>query len=345
MIRLRDRTEARVSVDDLADTLPSPPTAADPRFAGEIADGRLALMFACCHPVLPRTSQVALTLKTVSGFDVREIARALLSTEATVAQRLVRAKRTLAEAGVPFEIPGPKALEPRLSAVLDVLYLIFGEGHAATAGPDLTRPDLCAEAIELATVLLDCPAAATPETEALAALMCFHAARLPARTDPVGEILTLEHQDRALWDRSLIAQGFRHLDRAASGDRITAFHLQAAIAAAHAAADVFEATDWPGVAALYGHLVAIDPAPMTRLNAAVAVAMAEGPSAGLAVLDTLPATPDLARHHLRHAVEGDLRLRTGDRAGAAASFRRALEFAGSEPEKRFLRGRLAAAQA
>lgn len=337
------RDATAVPVEALAETLATPDAAPDPRFAGEIADDRLSLIFACCHPALARPSRVALTLKTVCGFGVREIARAFLSTEPTVAQRLVRAKRTLAEAEVGFEIPAPADLPARLGSVLEVVYLIFAEGHGATEGPDLVRPDLCAEAIGLVTLLLSNPVTATAEGHALAALMCLHAARLPARTDSVGEILTLEHQDRALWDRRLIARGFRHLEASASGDRLTPYHLQAAIAAAHAAAPDFERTDWEAVTGHYDALAAIDPSPVVMLNAAVAHAMLAGPAAGLARL--AEAAEGLERHHLRHSVEGDLRLRAGDRAGAAGCFARALELAGSEPERRFLRGRIAAVQA
>jgi RNA polymerase sigma-70 factor, ECF subfamily len=330
-----------VPVDDLADTLAAPQTSGDPRFVGEIGDERLELMFACCHPVLARPSRVALTLKTVCGFAVPEIARAFLSTEPTIAQRLVRAKRTLGEAKIGFEIPGPADLPARLGSVLEVVYLIFGEGHGATEGPDLTRPGLCAEAIDLVSLLLANPVTATHEAHALAALMCLHAARLPARTDAVGEILTLEHQDRTLWDRGLVARGFRHLDASAGGDRVTSYHHQAAIAATHAAASSFAATDWAAVAAHYDALATLDPSPVVTLNAAVAHAMADGPDAGLAWLaDT---GDDLDRHHLRHAVEGELRMRAGDAAGAVACFRRARALAGSEPERRFLAGRLVAA--
>jgi RNA polymerase sigma-70 factor, ECF subfamily len=306
-----------------------------------IPDERLGLMFACCHPALALEAQVPLTLRLVGGLTVPEIARALLLPEATVAQRLVRAKRKVRVSGIPIAEPAPDALPARLQAVLAVLYLVFNEGYAATAGGELVREDLAEQAIRLARVVcLLLPD--EPEPAGLLALMLLQHSRRAARVGAGGELVLLEAQDRTRWDRAAIAEALPLVDRALTlGRRPGPYALQAAIAAVHARAARAEATDWRQIALLYGELANVLPTPVVTLNRAVAIAMADGPAAGLALVDALAAGGALDDYHLLHAARADLLRREGRRAEAAAAYERALELATNEAERRFLAARLA----
>lgn len=307
---------------------------------GAAGDDELAMVFMCCHPALPRAGRVALTLKTVGGFGVEEIAAALLARPDAVAQRLVRVKRQIRDEGVPLELPPEREMAARLPAVLEVLYLLFNEGYAAHAGESLVRAELCGEAIRLARLLADQPRTALPATHALLALFLFQASRLPARRDDAGDLLLLDEQDRSLWDRWLIAEGMWHLGRSAEGAQVSAYHVEAAIAAAHAAAPDAESTDWLRVLRLYDDLLAMKPSPVVALNRAVALAMVEGPDAGIRALEALRGEAALARYHLLPAALGALSLRAGRPAEAAQHYREALALQCSEPERRFLERRL-----
>jgi RNA polymerase sigma-70 factor, ECF subfamily len=300
-----------------------------------IPDERLRLVFTCCHPALAPEAQIALTLKLVGGLTTQEIARAFLLSEATVAQRLVRAKRKVRAAGIPFRVPADHDLPDRLRTVLAVIYLVFNEGYSATGGDELTRPDLMAEAIRLGGILAALMPD-EPEVLGLEALMMLHAARSDARTSADGDLVLLEDQDRTLWDSDRIARGVALLDRAIALRRPGPYQVQAAIAALHAEADRPEETDWPQIAALYGGLAVYQPSPVVELNRAVAVAMADGPGAGLALLDDLP----LDGYHLYHAARADLLRRLGRPADAQAAYRRAHELATNERERAFISRRL-----
>jgi RNA polymerase sigma-70 factor (ECF subfamily) len=313
-----------------------------PRFSQEVADERLALIFVCCHPALSRPASVALTLKVVCGFGVEEIARAFLSTETAIQQRLVRAKRMIRDESLRCELPDPAQLDERLDAVLEVLYLLFTEGYAATAGDRLIKNDLCTEAIRLAESLAENSATARPECHALLALMLFQAARLPARTDAIGDLVLLEEQDRALWDRSLIDRGVLHLGQAANGERLSAYHLQAEIAAIHSTTEHFTLTNWETILELYDLLSEKQPTPVVLINRAVAVAQVDGPAAGLAALRDIPVDEQLERYSFLHAAEGEFHRRMGSAAEAEAAFAHALSFARTEPQQRFLQRKLAA---
>jgi RNA polymerase sigma-70 factor (ECF subfamily) len=311
----------------------------------EIVDDQLSIIFACCHPALPPEARVALTLKSVGGFGVAEIVRAFLSQETTIAQRLVRAKRRLVDERIALEVPPPGELPGRLDSVLQVIYLLFNEGYAAYQGEDLVRKDLCAEAIRLASLLLARAETARPKVHALLALMLLQASRLPARQDAEGNLLLLAEQDRSLWDQQLIAEGFRHLERAAVGDELTEYHVQAAIAACHASAASYGATDWRQMLALYDQLLALAPSPVASLNRAVALAMIEGPEEGMAALDAIQHNPALRGYYLLPAMRADLLLRLGRREEAAKCYREALTSPCTEPERRFLLRQLARCRA
>jgi RNA polymerase sigma-70 factor (ECF subfamily) len=308
----------------------------------QLRDDELRMVLMCCHPTLPQDARVALSLKTIGGFSVREIARAFLADEATIAQRLVRAKRQIRETNIRFELPAGGDLSARMNSALEVVYLMFNEGYAAQSGEDLVRQDLCGEALRLGR-LLATSSVGTPQTHALVALMAFQAARLPARVDACGELVLLEDQDRNQWDRSLIALGFHHFTACAEGTEVTSYHVQAAIAATHARAQDGHGTDWKLILELYDQLLELSPSPVVELNRAVVVAKVCGPEAALAELQALSDSHTLRNYYLLPAVQGQLLLDIGDNPGATQCFRQALERPCSEPERRFLQRKQAEA--
>ena len=314
----------------------------EPGFSGEIEDDQLRLIFTCCHPTVPGDARIALTLKTVCGFSVAEIARAFMAKESTVAQRLTRAKRLIAERGIPYAVPPPQELHARSSSVLKVVYLMFNEGYSPGGGEAVIRADICEEACRLARVLADHPLTGSGASQALAALLLLQGARLPTREGPNGEILLLEEQDRTRWSAAWLEEGFRRLRAAMETEELTPYHLEAGIAACHAAAPTYADTDWPAILAYYEQLEQIQPSPVTTLNRAIAVAMVEGPEAGLRLLGPLGAERELSKYYLLPATEAELLRRSGERDQAAESLRRALDLATSEPVKRLLEKRLAA---
>ena len=341
---LRRTRRAGARVDALAhEALGAAHPAPDVPDPDEIPDDRLRLIFTCCHPALPADSRVALTLRLVGGLSTTEIARAFLVPEPTVAQRLVRAKRTIRDGGFPYEVPEGVELAARLSAVLAVLYLIFNEGYAAHSGGDLVRHDLCEEAIRLGRVLAELMPR-EPEILSLLALMELQASRAAARTDVDGNIVLLEDQDRLRWDRARIARGLACLERAGPLPRAGPYQLQAAIAACHAQARSWEATDWPRIVAHYRDLAAVAPSPVVELNLAVAIGLAQGPGAGLAALDRI-GDPALRDYHLLPAARAEFLRRLGRGREAAAEYRRALRLADNPREQAFLAARLAACEA
>ncbi len=314
--------------------VPPPPEPSGPE---DIDDDLLRLIFTACHPVLPVEGRVALTLRLLGGLTTAEIARAFLAAEPTVAQRIVRAKRTLARSGVPFEVPYGTDRAARLSSVLDVIYLVFNEGYAATAGDDLLRPALCEDALRLARVLAAL-VPGEPEAHGLAALLEFQAARIPARTGPDGAPVLLADQDRARWNRPMLRRGVEALERAGSGP----YALQAAIAACHARAARYEDTDWAMITALYDRLLALKPSPVIALNRVVALSMARGPAQALPQADALLGEPALKGYHLLPSVRGDLLARLGRDAEAAEEFRRAAALTRNARERDLLLARAAA---
>jgi RNA polymerase sigma-70 factor (ECF subfamily) len=306
-----------------------------------IEDDRLRLIFVCCHPALGGKAQAMLALRTLCGLSTREIARAYLESEDAAAQRMVRAKRKISEAGIPYEVPGPDQLAERLELVLQVIYLMFNEGYASTSGASLLRPDLGAEAIRLARILCALmPQAA--EAHGLLALMQLQHARRAARVSADGKLVTLEHQDRALWDAAEIAQGQRALDEALALGAPGPYQVQAAIAALHASAPAAADTDWPQIAQLYGALLRYWPTPVVELNAAVARGMADGYAHGLALIEAIAARGELAKSHYLHAARADLLRRMGRATEAAAAFDQALALVSNEVERDFLRQQRAA---
>lgn len=304
----------------------------------ELEDDRLRLMFTCCHPALPPEARVALTLREVCGLTTEEIARAYLTTPSTLAQRIVRAKAKIRTAGIPYEVPPRDALAERLDSVLHVIYLVFNEGYAASSGPSLTRHDLSGEAIRLGRLLVEL----LPEPEALGllALMLLHESRRLARVSPAGDLVLLDAQDRTQWDQGMIAEGTALVTKALALRRIGPYTLQAAIAAVHASAPTSAATDWAEIVGLYDVLARVEPSPVIELNRAVAIAMRDGPEAGLALVDDLLRRGELAGYHLTHAARADLCRRLGRREEAREAYERALALTQLEPERRFLRGRL-----
>jgi RNA polymerase sigma-70 factor (ECF subfamily) len=305
-----------------------------------VDDDQLGLLFLTCHPALAPDARVALALKLVGGFSVGEIARAFLAQESTIAQRLVRAKRLLRDERISFGMPAPGDLPERLESVLDALYLMFHEGYAATSGDQLIRDDVAAEAIRLARMIATHPAIAAPPACALLALMCLHAARFPARVDSEGTLFLLRDQDRGKWDSSMIAEGMHALDRASAGDRITAFHLEAGIAACHAAAASWEATAWPQIVELYDELFALTRSPVVAMNRAIAVSRVEGALSGLAALDAIENLSALERYPVLPAIQAELWREAGDVDRAVECYRAALGLARSAPEQRWLNSRL-----
>ncbi|MBV9832985.1 MAG: sigma-70 family RNA polymerase sigma factor [Alphaproteobacteria bacterium] len=316
---------------------PAPPRA---HFVDELADDELRLLFMCAHPALSAEMRLALILRVGCGLSTREIAAGVLREEATVAQWLVRARKRVQERGLSLDMPSSNELPSRLAPVLDALYLAFNEGHGAATGDALVRADICGEAVRLARLIADHAVAGRPEVQALAALLLFHLARLPTRTDAAGEIVLLADQDRACWDAAAIAEGFARLQKAATGERLSEFHLLAGIAAEHARAATFEDTDWPSILAYYDTLVAIAPSPVHRLNRAVAVAMTEGAARGLNELDALAGEKVLADYFLLPATRGELLRRLGRHAEASAALAEATRLTASAPARRFLARRL-----
>ena len=305
-----------------------------------VPDDRLRLMFTCCHPALSLEARVALTLRTLAGLTTAEIARAFLSSEATMAKRLVRAKQKIAGAGIPYRVPPAHLLPERLPGVLGVVYLLFNEGYSATAGADLIRQGLAAEAIRLGRVLARLMPS-EPEAAGLLALMLMHDARRAARLDADGEIVTLEDQDRSLWDAASISEGVAVLEGALRSGRPGPYQVQAAIAACHVTAARASDTDWAQIALLYGQLARFLPTPVVELNRAVAVGMADGPLAGLVLVEALEAAGKLAGYHLLAATKADMYRRLGRAEEAAACYREALELASTDAERRYLARRLA----
>jgi RNA polymerase sigma-70 factor (ECF subfamily) len=307
-----------------------------------VVDDQLRLIFTCCHPALSPDAQTALTLREVCGLTTEEIARAYLTPAPTLAQRIVRAKAKIREARIPYQVPRPDELPDRLDTVLRVIYLVFNEGYAASAGPELTRHHLSAEAIRLGRLLVDL----LPEPEALGllALMLLHESRRSSRTSTTGDLILLTDQDRSRWDRAQIAEGLDLVRRALASRRFGPYTLQAAISAVHAEAPRAEATDWGQIVGLYDLLARSEPSPVIELNRAVAVAMRDGPAAGLALIDNLLDRGDLTDYHLAHSARADLCRRLGKRADARASYERALALARQAPERRFLERRLAELQ-
>ncbi len=314
--------------------------AAEPSAVGEFPDERLRLVFTCCHPALDRASQVALTLRTLGGLTTPEIARAFLVNETTMAQRIVRVKRKIRDAAIPYAVPDPERLASRTAAVLEVVYLVFNEGYAATAGDALVRRELCEEAIRLARLLVQLLPGDT-EVEGLLALMLLHDARRDARTDADGQLLTLENQDRALWNRERITEGVAILDHALARGSAGPYQIQAAVSALHNQATEAAETDWSQIAGLYGALLRLRPSPVVALNRAVAVAMADGPERGLALLETLAADPRLQAYQPFYAARADLLRRAGRPTDAAPDYRRALALTQNATERAYLAGRLA----
>jgi RNA polymerase sigma factor (sigma-70 family) len=314
---------------------------AEPEDTGRL-DDTLALMFVACHPALDRDEQTMLTLKTVCGFGVKEIARAYLSNPEAVTQRLVRAKRKIRELDVRFEIPEGPDLTARLPALIAAIYLLFNGGYTAGEGETLMSREFCAEALRLATLLTTHPATATGECHALAALISFHHARAAARTGAAGELILLTEQDRAKWDRDLVANGFVHLQHAMSSETLSALHLEAGIASVHAAAPSFDLTDWRMIAHHYAVLEELKPTPVVELNAAIAHAYADGVAAGLARLDALAGTKKLAHYALFHAARGDLLHKLGRVAAARTAFAAALGCPLNAAEREYLEKKLQA---
>ena len=315
-----------------------------PLLDNEIQDDRLRMMFVCCHPLISQEDQVALALKTLCGFSPAEIASAFLTTEAAIAKRLTRAKQKIRDAKIPFEIPEGEELMRRLDSVLQSLYLLFNEGYKASSGASLIREDLCHEAVRLASLLVAHPAGNQPKTHALLALMLLNAARLASRVDDDGNLLRLQEQDRTRWDQSLIARGMFHLAQSADGNEISAYHLQAGIAACHCAAKDYASTDWRQILGLYDHLSELDDSPVVALNRAVAVAEVHGPEAGIVAAGALRNQRSLESYYLFHAVLGEFQWRLNHRQAAAARFRKSLQLTALHSERAFLLNRLRACE-
>jgi RNA polymerase sigma-70 factor (ECF subfamily) len=304
----------------------------------EIEDDRLRLIFTCCHPALPPEAQVALTLREVCGLTTEEIARAFLVKPSTLAQRIVRAKAIIREKAIPYQVPSSQELPARVGAVLQVVYLVFNEGYSAAAGAEVTRAELTSEAIRLGRLLNEL--LPEPEVIGLLSLMLLQESRRAARTSPTGELILLENQDRSLWNRKQIAEGAALLQKALSSNRFGSYTLQAALAAVHAQAESVAATDWRQIIALYDRLLQIQPSPVVRLNRAVAIAMLDGPEAGLTEIDTVLVHGELANYYLAHSVRADMYRRLGRTSEARSSYEKALALTQQEPEQQFLQERI-----
>lgn len=301
-----------------------------------IQDNRLRLIFACCHPQVPQDDQIVLALRTLCGFSPNEIATAYLTTEVAINKRLTRARQKIRDSGIPFEIPEGHELSPRLDGVLQVLYLLFNEGYKASSGENLIREDLCAEAIRLAQLLTNHASTDQPRTHALLSLMLLNAARLPGRVDHSGNILRLKEQDRSTWHKPMIATGLMHLSRAASGQQMGEYHLQAIIAASHATAQNDESTDWAGILARYNQWLALNDSPVIALNRAVALAKVEGPAAGIEAVEAIRHCRALESYYLVHAVLGELHAQNGNYKDAVQHLQQALNLAELKSEQSFL---------
>jgi RNA polymerase sigma-70 factor (ECF subfamily) len=336
---LRRRARFDASVGHIADRLER--DTADPAVLDDetIEDDRLRLIFTCCHPALPPDAQIALTLREVCGLTTEEIARAFFATPPTVAQRIVRAKSKIRDARIPYQLPPPAELQDRLDSVLHVVYLVFNEGYSASSGASITRHDLSAEAIRLGRLLVEL--LPDPEAVGLLALMLLHESRRAARATESGDLVLLDEQDRSLWNRDQINEGSALVRRALGSARVGPYTLQAAIAAVHAEAPTPGATDWGRIVELYDLLLRAEPSPVVELNRAAAIAMRDGPDAGLALVDAILERGELAGYHLAHAAQAELSRRIGRTADARAAYLRALALAVQEPERRFLERRLA----
>jgi RNA polymerase sigma-70 factor, ECF subfamily len=335
---LRRRARFDASLGEIAERLEGDARDAAVREDEDVGDDRLRLIFTCCHPALPPAAQVALTLREVCGLTTEEIARAFLSAPSAVAQRIVRAKAKIRDARIPYQVPERGELPDRLDTVLHVIYLVFNEGYFASSGTSLTRHDLSGEAIRLGRLLIEL--LPEPEAMGLLALMLLHESRRAARTSADGELVLLDAQDRSLWDQNQIAEGSRLVTRSLSSREFGPYTIQAAIAAVHAQAPTADATDWAQIVGLYDVLLQAAPSPVIELNRAVAVAMRDGPGAGLALVDAILERGDLADYHLAHSTRADLCRRLGRAADARTSYERALSLTRLEPERRFLEGRL-----
>ena len=335
---LRRRARFDASLVQLAERLDTETGDAVPDDQEGVDDDQLRLIFTCCHPALPPDAQTALTLREVCGLTTEEIARAFLAQAPTIAQRIVRAKAKIRDARIPYEVPTRADLPGRLDTVLQVIYLVFNEGYSASSGPSLTRHDVSAEAIRLGRLLVGL--LPEPEAVGLLALMLLQESRRAARSSTAGELILIDEQDRSLWNPELVSEGAALVERALLSRRFGPYTLQAAIAAVHAEAESAAATDWAQIVALYDVLCRADPSPVVELNRAVAVAMRDGPAAGLTLIDAILARGDLTEYHLAHSARADLCRRLGLTAQARASYERALRLTRQEPERRFLERRL-----
>ena len=336
-LRHRARTE-EIPLEPLAEQLTANPDRGAELDEAAVEDDRLRLIFTCCHPALSLEARIALTLREVCGLTTEEIARAFLTTPPTLAQRIVRAKAKIRDARIPFEVPSQNELPDRLDAVLSVIYLVFNEGYYPSSGESATRPDLSSEAIRLGRLLMEL--LPEPEVIGLLALMLLHESRRRARTSPTGDLVLLEDQDRSLWNRDLIVEGQALVERAFSSRRIGLYTLQAAIVAVHAEAATAAATDWSEIVGLYDVLRRVNPSPVVELNRAAAIAMRDGPSAGLELIDAILARGELTDYPLAHSARGELLRRLGRRDEARAAYERALSLTEQAPERRFLERRM-----